>query len=448
MGHLRSYNPTTKELLAELPVTTTSEIDEMVKNSHRAQKSWGERPIEERAQFILKGYERLKENREEMVTLIHSEMGKTLKEAHREFDGYTGGIKNLMSEVIESLKPSVNNDGVTETTTYRDPLGVCASITPWNFPLGMPHTLMMPSLAAGNTIIFKPSEEVPLIGLKYVECLNQTLPKGVLQVVIGAGEQGKYLVESDVQLITFTGSQATGKSILSSGGKELKRVLLELGGKDPLIVLNDADVEKATTFAVNNSFRNAGQVCVSTEKIYVEEAIYDNFVGKLIEKAQNVELGHMIHHKQKTHVVNQVKEAIAEGAQIVFGELDESDSNYFSPVVLTDVTPEMNIMVDETFGPVACVQKVSSTEEAMELANRGNYALGGVIFSSDTEKAKTLSRGMKAGMVGINKAVGGAKGSPWVGAGQSGFGFHGSPEGHRQFTQLRIVSCPLNESVS
>lgn len=443
MAQLVSLNPTSGELLAELETTTNAEIDQIVARSHKALPAWRELTVKQRAEYILKGYENILANRKEVEQLIHDEMGKTPAEAEREVSYYCGNIGNLVEEVNEALISTTHNDGTTETTTFYDALGVCASITPWNFPLGMPHTLMMPSLLAGNTVIFKPSEEVPLIGLKYAELLNTHLPKDVFQVVIGTGEQGKYLVESDVQLITFTGSQATGKHILNSASKDLKRVLLELGGKDPLLVLEDADIEAAAKFGANNSFRNAGQVCVSTEKIFVHESHYDKFLELFIEEVQKVCVGSMINKRQKDHVVKQVQEAVEKGAKIVFGEVNVDDTNLFTPVVLTDLTSEMNIMIDETFGPVACIAKVGSTEEALQKANKGNYALGAAIFSQDIESAKKLAHRMKSGMVGINRGPGGAKGSAWVGAGQSGYGFHGSKEGHRQFTQLRIVSAPL-----
>lgn len=438
MATLKTLNPATQEVLAELEITSDQTIKEMVQRSKIAQKTWGAKTVEERASFIIKAYEEIKKDKNQMAELIHSEMGKTLKEAMGEVEGYVGGIQEMALEVAEALKPVSKTVGNVTTTTYYDPLGVCASITPWNFPLGMPHTLMMPSLMAGNTVIFKPSEEVPLIGIKYAEILNKFLPTDVLQIVIGTGEQGKKLVEAkDVQLITFTGSQATGKHILEHAGKDLKRVLLELGGKDPLIVLEDADLDAAAQFAVTNSFRNAGQVCVSTEQIYVMENQEKEFISKLKKYAQNVEIGAMINQKQKNHVLRQIKEALNDGAQLEMGNPEQAN---LAPIILSKLKPNMNIMIDETFGPVACVMAVKNADEAIELANQSHYALGGVIFSKDIEKAKRLGRQLKAAMVGINKGVSGVKGSPWVGAGQSGYGFHGSAEGHRQFTQLRILS--------
>ena len=310
MTKLNTYNPTTGELLASLDVASDNAIDEMLVSAKAAQAIWGAKSVQERADIVVKAYEGITAQEQELADLIHTEMGKTPAEALSEVRAYAGGIANMASEVVEALEPVERKAGNTVTTTYHDPLGVCASITPWNFPMGMPHTLMMPSLMAGNTILFKPSEEVPLIGIKYAEILNKVLPENILQVVVGTGEQGKKLVESDVQLITFTGSQATGKHILSQAGKDLKRVLLELGGKDPLIVLEDADIDAAAKFAAGNSFRNAGQVCVSTEQIFVLEAHEEEFVAKLKEYAGEVQIGAMIHSRQRDQVVKQVNEAL------------------------------------------------------------------------------------------------------------------------------------------
>jgi len=441
MTKLNTYNPTTGELLASLDVASDNAIDEMLVSAKAAQAIWGAKSVQERADIVVKAYEGITAQEQELADLIHTEMGKTPAEALSEVRAYAGGIANMASEVVEALEPVERKAGNTVTTTYHDPLGVCASITPWNFPMGMPHTLMMPSLMAGNTILFKPSEEVPLIGIKYAEILNKVLPENILQVVVGTGEQGKKLVESDVQLITFTGSQATGKHILSQAGKDLKRVLLELGGKDPLIVLEDADIDAAAKFAAGNSFRNAGQVCVSTEQIFVLEAHEEEFVAKLKEYAGEVQIGAMIHSRQRDQVVKQVNEALDKGAKLVLGD---PKADKLEPIILTGVTPDMNIMIDETFGPVASIVKVKSAEEAVQIANAGNFALGGVIFGKDLTKAKAIGRTLNAAMVGINKSCGGIKGSPWVGAGQSGYGYHGATAGHRQFTQLRILSEVLD----
>ena len=443
MSKLDTFNPSTGKLLAELNITPSQEIQAMLARAKKAQITWAMKSIRERAELVIKAYEKIEDRAQKLADLIHQEMGKIPTEARGEVDSYISNISRIADEVVDALKPAETTDGVTRTISYWDPLGVCACITPWNFPMGMPQTLMIPSLIAGNTVLFKPSEEVPLVGIEYAKILNKTLPADVLQVVVGKGEQGRELVQSDVQLITFTGSQATGKNILEHAAKDLKRVLLELGGKDSLIILEDADLDAAAKFAANNSFRNTGQVCVSTEKIFVMERQIDEFLQNLKKYTEKFQVGTMVNSRQKEHVLRQIDDAVSKGAKIISGNPKESEGNQINPVILVDVTPNMNIMVDETFGPVACIATVKNEDEAVEQSNSGSYALGGVVFSNNLDHARSVARRLDAGMVGINRRVGGASGSPWVGAKGSGYGYHGSSGGHRQFTQLRIVSEPL-----
>jgi succinate-semialdehyde dehydrogenase / glutarate-semialdehyde dehydrogenase len=239
-----------------------------------------------------------------------------------------------------------------------------------------------------------------------------------------------------------------GKHILREASGDLKRVVLELGGKDPLVVLADADVEAAAKFAAWNSFRNAGQVCVATERIFVVEDIADEFEEALgrVASAMKVgsgeedpDVGPMVNARQRDHVLAQLRAAVEEGARVVAGG-DGHRDNFVTPTVLADVTDDMDIATRETFGPVACVSRVSSENEAVERANATRFGLGAVVFGRDEEKADAVARRLKAGMIGVNRSPGGAVGTPWVGARESGFGFHKSKEGHRQFTQTRVVT--------
>ena len=225
MRKLETFNPATGELLAELNITPSKEIQAMVGRAKKAQITWAKKSNRDRADLIIKAYKEIKNRSKQMAEIIHKEMGKIHEEAANEVNSSIKKIPRIAEDVVDALKSKETNDGVTRTISYWDPLGVCASITPWNFPMGMPQTLIIPSLIAGNTVLFKPSEEVPLVGIEYAQILNKTLPEDVLQVVIGTGNQGRELVESDIQLITFTGSQSTGKHILEQAAKEFKRVI-------------------------------------------------------------------------------------------------------------------------------------------------------------------------------------------------------------------------------
>ncbi|MFQ5654697.1 MAG: aldehyde dehydrogenase family protein [Planctomycetota bacterium] len=447
--HLQSLNPATGEVVGEVPVAPAEEIVRRVAAAREAQGSWGRLPVEERRAALLPAAEKLIEQRESLGDLLTREMGKPLGEGVGEVNLCGAGMEAALDEIVEALQPETLEDDRTRSTIHRDPFGVCAAITPWNFPLAMPHWLVIPALMAGNTVVLKPSEETPLIAQAYVDLLKETLPEKVLQIVHGADEQGKALVAAEVDLIAFTGSRETGKRILNAASSGLKRVILELGGKDPMIVLADANLDKAARFAVQNSFRNAGQVCVSTERIYVAEEIAEEFERRVTEltaelkvgdpTGEGIDIGPMISAAQRRHVLRQIDEAVKQGARVAAGGAGHHD-NFVMPTVLTGVSPEMEIMRDETFGPVACIARFRSVEDAIRRANDTPFGLGASVFGGDEGASLEVARRLDAGMVGVNRGCGGATGSPWVGAKESGYGFHSSREGHRQFTQPRVVS--------
>ena len=447
---IKSYNPATGDLVGEVPVTAPDEIPDIVGRSRAAQPAWEALGHEGRSRLLTEAAESFLDRADELGRLITQEMGKPLAEGIAEAKSLAN-VQHELEEIGEALAPEAFDDGRSRSTVYHDPLGVCAAITPWNFPMSMPAWMVLPDLAAGNTVILKPSEETPLSGQAYADVLNERLPPDVLIVVQGADDQGKRLVDSDVDLIAFTGSRETGKHILRAASGGLKRVILELGGKDPMIVLESADLEKAARFAALNSFRNAGQVCVSTERIFVPEAIADRFEALLVEATlsmkqgdgldEGVQVGPMVNARQRSHVLSQLEAAVSEGAEVLAGGSGHRD-NFVTPTVLTGVTDEMSIATEETFGPVACVTRVESEDEAIQKANATRFGLGAVVFGEDGERTERVARQLTAGMIGINKAAGGARGTPWVGARQSGFGFHKSKDGHRQFTQTRVVTKP------
>ncbi len=448
---LESINPATNESIGSVPVTPVDRIDAIVAHAHAVQKSWGAMTVAQRADMLRPAAKAIEARAEELGALMTAEMGKPTGEGQGEAAYAASCVPGLLDSIVEALSPEALEDKAVETTLYYDPFGVCGVITPWNFPFLMPQQTVLPALVAGNTVVMKPSEETPLTGQAFADIYNEFLPEGVLQIIHGDGEQGRVLVQSDVNLIAFVGSRATGQHILQSAGGGLKRVILELGGKDPMIVLDDADVDEAADFAVFNSFRNCGQVCVSTERIYVEDGIADKFEQAVIKRVGDFVVGNgaddgtthgpMVSARQKRIVIEQLETAKQQGAVVAHGDTP-MDGNFVAPTVLTGLNHDMDIMHAETFGPVACIMRVQDETQAVELANDTPYGLGAAVFSTDMERAGNVARRMTAGMIGINKGCGGAKGSPWVGAQQSGYGFHGGTHGHRQFTQVRIVSVP------
>lgn len=448
METLKSYNPATGEILGEVRITPAEEVVDIVTRSKAAQPAWETLGLEGRAKLIEAAADIFVDRVKEHAELMTTEMGKPLREATIEAKSLGWGIAEEIAEIRETLQPEVVDDGRLISTIYHDPLGVVGAITPWNFPMSMPAWMILPSLAAGNTVVFKPSEETPLSGQAYADVLNEVLPNDVLIVIHGADEQGKAIVQSDVDMIAFTGSREAGKHIMREASGTLKRVILELGGKDPLIVLENADIDNAAKFAASNSFRNAGQVCISTERIFVIDSVAQEFEQALAEIASvmtvgsgmaDADVGPMVNGHQRNHVLEQVESAISAGAKVLAGG-DGHYDNFVAPTVLGNITDEMDIANTETFGPVACVTRVSSVDEAVAKANNTHFGLGAVVFGEDTEETGEVARRLTAGMIGINSPPGGATGTPWVGARQSGLGFHKSPDGHKQFTQTRVVT--------
>lgn len=451
METLKSFNPATGEIVGEVPVTPVSEIAAVVARARAAQPAWQALGISQRAARLAEAGPVMEERAEELGRLLTREQGKPLREAIAEVRSCAHGLVEEIADIVHALRPEVVEQGGSRSTVYRDPFGVCAAITPWNFPFSMPHWMLLPALISGNACVFKPSEETPLIGQAYADILNLSLPPGVLQVIHGADAQGRALVASEIDLVAFTGSRAAGKHILAEASKRLTRVVLELGGKDPLIVLDSADVARAAKFAARSSFRNAGQVCVSTERIYVHQGVAARFVDLLREETAKLtqgpglepetRVGPMINAAQRDHVLGQIERALGQGAEVACGGAGHRDL-FVTPTVLTGVRHDMDIAHEETFGPVACVIEVADDDRAVELANDTPYGLGAVVFGADDERTRAVARRLTAGMIGINRGIGGGGKLPWVGARESGYGFHGSADGHRQFTQTRVISEP------
>jgi succinate-semialdehyde dehydrogenase/glutarate-semialdehyde dehydrogenase len=441
---ITSYDPSNGELLGEVQVTGNEQISRVVAQAHDSAKTWRELSTEKRVGLLKKAYENAEPHINELAVLLSREMGKDIRRSGGEVNGTIHGGPYIAETAMAALQTR-NLAGGTQIE-YK-PLGVAAIISPWNYPLAMANNLIVPALTAGNTVVFKPSEETPLIARALVEHLNKILPEHVLQMVYGDGEQGKKLVESNVNLVAFTGSQAVGKDIMARASTQLKRLVMELGGNDPMIVMKDANIEAAARFAVASSFENAGQMCISTERIYVDQEIADRFEKRVVALASvykvgpwnmpGVNIGPIINANQHRRIKDHIRDAKEKGAQILLGE-SQQEEPYITPTVISGMKSEMLMEQAETFGPVVAMDRYSNIEEAVLRANNSTYGLGAVVFGD--KGAQKVADQMEAGMVGINQGVGGGGDAPWVGAKQSGFGFHGSPEGHRQFAQVRVVS--------
>jgi acyl-CoA reductase-like NAD-dependent aldehyde dehydrogenase len=450
--YINDINPANGKVLKKIKCSSSKEIQDAVKKARKASSLWSNTSLKERSRMMEAIAKDFVKEKERIGKIITDEMGKLYKSAVGETHAVAYGIREAIEQAKEALKTEKYTEENLVTELHRTPIGVCAIITPWNFPVSMPESLLSPALLAGNTVVFKPSENVPLTGEAIYKIFNKHLPAGVINLVQGADEAGSELIHSDIDMIAFVGSQKVGKIIMNAASNKLKRIVLELGGKDPMIVLKDADMEKAAKFAVNGSLRNTGQVCVSVERIYVDEKIHDKFI-KLVEEGvknfkygngydDDVMMGPMVSEEQRKNVVSQIKDAVKNGAKLVTGGKAVNDGNgyYMEPTLLTNLNHSHRIMTDETFGPVVCIQKVKSEDEAVKLANDSPFGLGATVWTKNKKKGLDIARKIESGMIGVNQGIGSVSGTPWVGVKQSGYGFIGSVEGMRQFTVPRKIS--------
>ena len=446
---LISIDPSNDETVGSVVITSPAILAQKVKSAASAQASWGKRPLHERSRLVQQAYAALEEAEESMALLISREMGKDTRRAGYEASGTLHGGRYLAAESAKAFASQrLAGNGEIQ---YR-PLGIVGVIAPWNYPLAMANNLIVPALVAGNSVILKPSEETPLVADLLVNILNETLPEGVLQIAHGGGEVGEALVKSNINMIAFTGSLQTGRDIMASAAPQLKRLVMELGGNDPMIVLNDADIFAAAQFAVASSFENAGQMCTSTERVYVDEKIADQFEKAVVSIASQykvgswrdsrINIGPLVNKKQHAKVVSHIQDALEKGATLLLGdsfsEKQKPFSPFIQPTVISNIKPTMKIESEETFGPVVAIDRFGSVDDAIARANNSIYGLGAVVFGQSA--AKKVARQLQAGMIGINQGVGAGGDAPCFGAKQSGFGYHGSMEGHRQFAQVTVIN--------
>lgn len=448
-------NPATGEIISRVKCTTMEEVDDMAKIASDALPGWAfQTTIEDRVNMIRKGIKAIGDNHSEKLSnMIVSEMGKPIAEAKEEVE-YVVDKDEYLDLLIEALQPKKHGD---KCTVVRHPIGVVVVLSPWNFPADEMLYLIIPALGSGNTVIVKPSEVAPETGAIVVNALANALPPGVLQLAQGDGVVGEALVKHDkTSMIAMTGSSATGRKILSNAANSMKRVVLELGGKDPMIVFKDCDIEKSVKDACTYSLSNTGQVCCSIERIYVEEAIYEQFQTKTKEyvsanfkvgngKDPEVNIGPMVSKTQCNIVKEQIKDAVAKGAKLLYqSDIPTTNENatYHPVTLISDVTPNMDMYYQETFGPVIMLLPFSGTEaDAIKLANDTEYGLGSAVYTTDTDKATRVASAIDAGQVGINCYAMDHMETrcPWVGLKASGFGYHSGIEGFHQFSAPKTI---------
>lgn len=449
---LSSYNPATGSVVGTVPVHTAAEVDAAVARARVASKAWGALSFEARGEELTAFRKAIAAHADELAELMHAENGKPLLEAYVEVMMALSHVQHAASRAESAMAGKKVSSGVLanfRATISYHPLGVIGVIGPWNYPLFTPMGSIAYALAAGNAVVFKPSELTPLLAVKLGEIAAKTfaLPD-LLQVVTGAGATGAALAKSAVDKIAFTGSAATGKRVMIAAAERLTPVLLELGGKDPMIVAEDADVEKAAEACVYGALTNSGQACISVERVYVADAIHDRFVDEVVKNVRALkiggddgDLGAMTSPAQVAIVKDHLDDAVAKGAKILTGGSGAISGNFIQPTVLTDVTHEMKIMSDETFGPVIPIKRVDSLDEAVRLANDTTFGLGSSVFAGKAT-AKTIGDKLRAGMTAVNAvmAFSGIPSLPFGGVGDSGFGRIHGDEGIREFTRVKSTA--------
>jgi acyl-CoA reductase-like NAD-dependent aldehyde dehydrogenase len=416
-------NPATGEIVATVPDLGAEAVAEMAARGRAAQPEWEAYGFDGRARVLLRAQKWLMDNAERVVETIVSETGKTHEDAQLAEIGYAGnafgfwakeGPRYLGDESVKSSQVLVKGK---KLILRFQPLGLIGVIGPWNYPLTNSFGDCIPALMAGNSVILKPSEVTPLTSLLMAEGLRECgLPENVLQIATGRGETGAALVEH-VDMIMFTGSTRTGTKVAETAARRLIPASLELGGKDPMIVLSDADLERAANFATYYSMQNAGQTCISIERVYVEEPVYDEFVAKVSAKVRElrvgkpegygtVEVGAITFPPQLDTIKDHVADAVQKGARVLTGGNEiAGPGRFYEPTVLVDVDHSMKCMTEETFGPTLPIMKVGDAEEAVRLANDSPYGLGASVFSKDTARGEAIARRIQAGAANVNDAM-------------------------------------------
>ena len=453
-------NPATGQVIATVPVVPPDEVAERVARARRAQPGWEALGFDGRAVVMKRCQKWISDNAERVIETIVSETGKAYEDALLAEVSYAEGAfqfwaKNaegyLAEERVKTASPFAK--GRKLIVRYA-PVGVVGVIGPWNYPLTNSFGDSIPALMAGNAVVLKPSEVTPLTSMLMGEMLRECgLPEDVYQVVPGYGETAEALID-EVDFVMFTGSTATGRKVMERAARTLTPVALELGGKDPMIVCSDADLERAANAAVHYSMQNAGQTCISTERVYVEEPIYEEFVRLVTEKVSGLrqgrpagpgstDLGAVINPPQTDIVERHVKEAVEQGARVLVGggRRDENGAHFFEPTVLVDVDHSMACMREETFGPTVPIMKVRDTEEAVRLANDSPYGLQASVWTKDAAKGERLARQIEAGAVTVNDAQVNyvALELPMGGWKESGLGSRHGADGIRKYTKKQSV---------
>ncbi|MCU0666400.1 MAG: aldehyde dehydrogenase family protein [Candidatus Omnitrophica bacterium] len=457
-------NPSTDEVIARIHLSAPNEIESIIARARNAFDSgvWSNLSFDKRKNYILKIYQCILDKAGELARLETLNTGKPIKESTfmdvpssaKTFEYFANNFEKYLTPETMGIS---QDTAQVEARLLRQPLGVAVLIVPWNYPLIIASWKMAQALAAGNCVVLKPSSRTPLTALELGKIAHEAgIPAGVVNVVVGKGDEVGRVLCSDkrVDMISFTGSNDVGKKIMEYASGNVKKMVMELGGKSASIILDDANAEAAVNGSLCSVFLNQGQMCTAMSRILVQDKIYDTFVKSFVEKTKQLKLGigadfeaqigPLISLEQRKKVLSFIQQAKHEGAKLAYGGKIPDDANlqkgyFLEPTVILDVKPSMSVFRDEVFGPVACILKFSSIDEAIRLANDSDFALAACIWSSDKHKAERLAEKLNAGTVWINTYGMFFNQLPYGGFKQSGFGKELGKEGFLEYTRLKNV---------
>jgi len=437
-------NPFNSELIGTVPSLTTEDVNEAVAYAHDVQADWAAKTAKERAELLQKWADLIDANKEDLAIIMTAEQGKPLTESRGEV-GYANSFIRWFAEEGKRVYGDVIPANSTQLrhVVLKQPVGVCAAITPWNFPAAMITRKVAPALAAGCTIIVKPATETPYSALALGVLAEQAgIPAGVIQVVTGKSSVIGDILTGDARIhkLSFTGSTEVGRTLMAQCAPTIKKLSLELGGNAPFIVFDDADLEKAAAGLIASKYRNAGQTCVCANRVYVQDSIKDKFLDVFVKKVaelkvgngleEGVDIGPLINKKALDKVQALLKDALDKGAKLVTGgSINDASELTYNPTVITDISSDMDIATEEIFGPIATIFTFKDEAEVIRAANDTIYGLAAYFYSSDYARSWRVTEGLEYGIIGHNTGLISTEVAPFGGVKQSGFGREGSKYG-------------------
>ena len=449
-GKVKTINPATEEVLNEYKIMTKEQINDKVKKAQITFQDW-KKDASKRTDLLHDFATQLRKDKENLAKRATNEMGKAIKEARSEVEKCAWAMEYYADNgQILSTDEVVNTDA-RKTVIKFQPTGVIGSIMPWNFPYWQALRFAAPSLMIGNTIVLKPASATMQCGIEIEKTFNRVgLPDGVFQTLVGDSSIAESLIDSDINAVTFTGSVPVGAKVAQRATSQLKKTVLELGGSDPFIVCEDADIEKASNGAIKGRFINCGQSCIASKRFIVVKNVASEFIEKFVQKTEKLkvgdplsddtDIGPLVNASGLNKIDSQVKESVKEGAEVLTGGEQIGKKGYFyRPTVLKNVNPKMQIAQEEVFGPVAPIIVAGDEVEAIKLANDSEYGLGASIWTQDLDKAERLSSSVESGIVSVNNVVASDPRVPFGGVKKSGFGRELSRYGMLEFVNIKSV---------